>query len=193
MVNQEIFKKPFLKEIKIDKLTIYMKVYIEEQRFNQPLVIVGLSIAFIVVGFSTMKEWETIAQGSFTEKIGGLSSLLIILLVSLLFTNLNLKTRIDEKGIYYQYKPLHFSFRLVTWERISKCYIRNYDGISEYGGWGIKFSFRKKKGKAFTTKGTIGLQIELKNGKKILIGTQKKDELQRVLNTYKYKIITNEV
>lgn len=169
-----------------------MKVYMEEQRFNQPLVIVGLSIAFIVVGFSTMKEWETIAQNSFAEKIGAFSGLLIILLVFLLFINLNLKTRIDEKGIYYQYKPLHFSFRRIPWKHISKCYIRNYNAISEYGGWGIKFSFRKNKGKAFTTKGTIGLQIELKNGRKILIGTQNKEELQRVLNTYQHKIITNE-
>ena len=169
-----------------------MKVYLEKQRFNQPLVIVGLSIAFIVVGFSTMKEWETIAQGSFSVKIGGLSGLLIISLVSLLFVNLKLKTRIDEKGIYYQYKPLHFSFRLITRESISKCYIRNYNGISEYGGWGIKFSFRKNSGRAFTTKGNIGLQIELKDGRKILIGTQKKEELQRVINTYQHKITSNE-
>jgi len=170
-----------------------MKVFKEEQRFNQPLVIVGLSIAFIVIGFSTMKEWETIAQNSFTEKIGTLSGILIIILVSLLFLNLNLKTRIDEKGIYYQYKPLHFSIKLIPWEQISKCYIRKFNAITEFGGWGIKFSFRKKKGKSFTTKGSIGLQIELKNGGKILIGTQKKEELQRVLNTYQHKIITNEV
>ena len=170
-----------------------MKVYLEEQRFNQPLVIVGLSIAFIVVGFSTMKEWGTISQGSIGEKIGVLSGLLIILLIAVLFAYLKLKTRIDEKGIQYQYKPLHFSYRLITWESINNCYVRNYNGISEYGGWGIKFSFRKKKGKSFTTKGNIGLQIELKNGSKILIGTQKKEEIQRVLETYKHKITTHEI
>ncbi len=169
-----------------------MKVYLEEQRFNQPLVIIGLSIAFIVVSFSVINKWENVLQGSFGKKIGILSGLLVILAVAILFVYLKLKTRIDEKGIQYQYKPLHFSYRLITWKSISKCYIRNYNGISEYGGWGIKFSFRKKKGKSFTTKGNIGLQIELKNGSKILIGTQKKEELQRVLKTYNYKIIAHE-
>ncbi|NOR28731.1 MAG: hypothetical protein GQ540_09425, partial [Lutibacter sp.] len=67
-------------------------------------------------------------------------------------------------------------------------YIRNYDAIFEYGGWGVKFSFRKKKGKSFTTKGDIGLQLELNSGRKILIGTQQKEELQRVLNNYQHKI-----
>ena len=39
------------------------------------------------------------------------------------------------------------------------------------------------------SKGNIGLQIDLKNGKKILIGTQKKEDMQRVIDKYKNKII----
>lgn len=169
-----------------------MKVFIEEQKFTQP-VLIGLSIALIVTGVTTITKWETIVQSSIGEKLGAVGGVFIVLLVILLFLNLKLKTRIDEKGIQYQYKPLHFSYRLITWESISKCYVRKYNAIYEYGGWGIRFNFRKKKGKAFITKGNIGLQIELKNGRKILIGTQNKEELQRVLNTYKYKITTNEV
>ncbi|MFK5959158.1 MAG: hypothetical protein QM495_09870 [Lutibacter sp.] len=170
-----------------------MKVFIEEQKFTQPIIIIGLSVAFIVACFSTIQKWESISNGTIGEKIAGLSGLVIIILVALLFTNLKLKTRIDEKGIYYQYFPFHFSLKLIDWNTISKCYIRNYNGISEFGGWGLKFSFRKNKGKAFTTKGDIGLQLELKNGTKILVGTQKKEELKRVLNTYQHKILTNEV
>ncbi|NOR27968.1 MAG: hypothetical protein GQ540_05520, partial [Lutibacter sp.] len=138
-----------------------MKVFIEEQKFTQPLVIVGLSIAFIVVSFSIIQEWESISNGTIGEKISGLSGLVIILLIAILFAKLKLKTRIDERGIYYQYFPLHFSYKLIEWSQVSKCYIRNYDAIFEYGGWGVKFSFRKKKGKSFTTKGDIGLQLEL--------------------------------
>ena len=165
-----------------------MKVFIEEQKFTQPLLIVGLSIAFVVVCFSIAQEWETISNGTIGEKITGVSGLIIIILVAFLFAKLKLKTRIDEKGIYYQYFPLHFSYKLIEWSTISKCYIRNYDAIFEYGGWGVKFSFRKMKGKSFTTKGDIGLQLELNNERKILIGTQKKEELQRVLNNYQHKI-----
>ncbi|WP_299526327.1 hypothetical protein [uncultured Lutibacter sp.] len=170
-----------------------MKVFIEEQKFTQPIIIIGLSVAFIAVGISSYNEWSTILEGSISEKLGSLSGLIIILLVGLLFLKLKLKTRVDEKGIYYQYFPFHLSYKLITWESISNCYIRNYDGISEFGGWGMKFSFRKNKVKSFTTKGNIGLQIELSTGNKILIGTQKKEELQRVLTTYQYKIKTHEI
>lgn len=169
-----------------------MKVFIEEQKFTQLLLIVVLLVAFIVVYFSIIQEWESISNGTIGEKITSLGGLFIVLVIAFLFSKLKLKTRIDEKGIYYQYFPLHFSFKLIEWKHLSKCYIRNYNAISEFGGWGIKFSFRKLKGKSFTTKGDIGLQLELKNGGKILVGTQKKEHLQRTLDTYQNKISTNE-
>jgi len=170
-----------------------MKVFIEEQKFTRPLFI-GLSIALIVTGVTIITEWETTLQSSLGEKLGALSGIFIVLLVILLFMNLKLKTRIDENGISYQFYPIHRSNKIISWSNISNSYIRNYDAIFEYGGWGMKFNFFKKnKGKSFTTKGNIGLQLELKNGTKILIGTQKKEELQKVLNTYQQKILTNEV
>jgi len=129
-----------------------MKVFIEEQKFNQPLVIVGLSIVFIVVGISIFNDWENISQVSISEQMGALSGLIIILLVALLFVFLKLKTRIDEKGIHYQFYPFHFSYKLISWEKISTCIIRNYNAISEFGGWGMKFSFFKKKRKIFHNK-----------------------------------------
>jgi len=165
-----------------------MRIFIEEQKFNQPLVLVGLSIAFIVVSISTYSTWEEIHNGSIGEQIGALSGLIIIMLVSLLFLKLKLKTRIDEMGIHYQFYPFQFNSKTIVWNSISVCKIRNYSAISEFGGWGMKRRIYGK-GRCYTTKGNIGLQLELKNEKKILIGTQKKDELQRVLNTYQHKLI----
>lgn len=166
-----------------------MRFFNEEQKFTQPLVIVGLSLAFIVVGVSTYSNWSLVSTSSIGEKIGALSGILIILFVAILFLFLKLKTRIDEVGIHYMFYPIHFTYKTIKWNAISKCTIRNYNAISEYGGWGLKFSFFKKKGKSFTTKGNIGLQLELKNGKKILMGTQLKNELQRTIDNYKNKII----
>ncbi|TEW77202.1 hypothetical protein E2488_04665 [Gramella jeungdoensis] len=80
----------------------------------------------------------------------------------------------------------------MDWSNISECYIRNYNPISEFGGWGIKSSFRRDTGKAYTIKGSIGLQLKLKNGKKILIGTQKNEEIKRVIETYKHKYTHND-
>lgn len=168
-----------------------MKVFLEEQKITQ-LIFIGLSIALIVTGITVITEWETTLQSSLGEKIGAFGGIFIVLLVILLFINVKLKTRIDEKGISYQFYPFHRTYKIISWNEISKSYIRNYNAIFEYGGWGMKFNFFKKRGKAYTTKGNIGLQLELNNGKQILIGTQKKEELQRVLKTYSNKTSYNE-
>lgn len=169
-----------------------MKVFTEEQKFRQPLVYVVLSIGLIATIFAVASDWESIVQGDMGDKIGALSGLIIVLLVILLFIKLKLKTRIDEKGVFYQFAPFHLTLKLIPWNNISKCFIRKYSAIKEYGGWGMKFNFFKNKGKSYTTSGNIGLQLELKNGKKILIGSLKENELQRVLNTYQHKIESNE-
>jgi hypothetical protein len=169
-----------------------MKIFKEEQKFNQPLVIIGLSSAFLIIGLAIYKSWPEVEAGSLGEKIGAFSGLIIVALVSLLFVFLKLKTRVDEIGIHYKFMPFQLNFKTINWDSISTCTIRNYDAISEYGGWGMKFSFFGKKGKSYTTKGSIGLQLVLKNEQKILIGTQKKEELQRTLDTYKHKVMSAE-
>lgn len=165
-----------------------MKVFLEQQKFNQPLVIIALYVAFIVVIGSIISKWEELSTGDTTGKIEGTIGLLIIILVAMLFYHLKLKTRIDEKGIGYQFSPFHLKPTAITWNLISKCYIRKYKGFTEFGGWGMKRRIYGK-GRCYTTKGNIGLQLELKNGKQVLIGTQKKEELQRVLKTYQHKLI----
>ncbi len=167
-----------------------MRIFIEEQKFTQTWLFIGLAIVFVVAAIPIVKDWDTISQGNFGEILNNLGGFLVIIFIFALFNFFKLKTRIDEKGVYYQYLPFHFSYRFIPWDAIDKCHIRNYNAILEYGGWGLKFSFRKSKGKSFTVKGNIGLQLELQNGKKILIGTQKKEEIQRTIDTYQDKIGT---
>ena len=64
----------------------------------------------------------------------------------------------------------------------------------EYGGWGLRggFFLNKGKGTAYNVSGNIGIQLEFVNGKKILIGTHKRDEVDRVLKTYASKITSDE-
>lgn len=167
-----------------------MKIFIEEQKFTQIWLFIGLAIAFVAVTIPLAEDWNTVTQGRFDEVLNNFGGFLVILLIFALFNFFKLKTRIDEKGVYYQYFPFHFSSRFIPWDVIAKCYVRNYNALFEYGGWGLKFSFRKSRGKSFTVKGNIGLQLELTDGKKILIGTQKKEEIQRTVDTYQKKIGT---
>jgi hypothetical protein len=98
-----------------------------------------------------------------------------------LFLSMRLITEIRKEGIYFMYRPFHRKKRFYAWEEIDRCYVRKYRPILEYGGWGIRAG-TGKYGKAFNVSGNIGLQLELKNGKKILIGTHKPRELERELS-----------
>lgn len=166
-----------------------MKVFKEEQRFTQTwlIVLIGFSIfiPIILVTKEYLKENTNMSTTEFVLTMG-----LILLSVAFIFT-FKLTTRIDEKGIHYRFFPFHFSLKTIFWNNITKAYVRNYNPIGEYGGWGLKggFPISKKNGKSVSISGSIGIQLILKNNKKLLIGTQKENEAKRVLETYQNKII----
>ena len=166
-----------------------MKIFKEEQRFTQIWLIVILAFSAItpiaIITKEYLKENTKMTSNEFYL------TLVVILISVLLIFIFKLTTRIDEKGIHYQFFPFHFSMKLIPWNEIKVIKVRNYDAIGEYGGWGIKggIFWNKKKGKAVNISGDIGIQLILKNEEKLLIGTQKKEEVQRVLETYQNKLI----
>ncbi|WP_373942517.1 hypothetical protein OEG92_04635 [Polaribacter sejongensis] len=155
-----------------------MKIFKEEQNFRQTWLIVLLIIACIVPVTMMIKKYlkedSTLSTQEFAITIG-----VILLSISLIFF-FKLTTKIDEVGIHYQFFPLHFKVKTIPWNTISKAYVRTYYPISEFGGWGLRggFFFNKGKEKAVNVSGDIGIQLILKNGKKLLIGTQKKKKLK---------------
>lgn len=166
-----------------------MKVFKEEQRFTQLwfLTIMGISI-LVPIGI-LINEYNK------QDSDLSLSSMLLIILFLLIcivpIFFFKLKTRIDEIGIHYQFFPFQLKFRTIKWLEISNAYVRTYDPIGEFGGWGLKGGWSSKKGKAINVSGDIGIQLELTNGKKLLIGTNKKEDAITILKTYTNKLKTN--
>jgi len=171
-----------------------MRIFEEEQKFTQLWLHILLIVSFIPVVVLVTREWILSTTDDTDVIIGFFVSIGSILLVYGLIFSFKLKTRIDEKGIYYRFIPFHLSIKFIAWDTLKNAYVRKYDPISEFGGWGMKGRLlkRKSKGVAFNVKGNIGLQLELQNGKKILIGTQKKEEVKRVLITYADSMINHE-
>ena len=165
-----------------------MKVFKEEQRFTQLWLLVILAVSLIVPVILIVKEY-TQQNSTMSSTEFALTLLGIVASFAFIFI-FKLTTRIDEYGIHYQFFPFHLSLRKIAWSEIEKAYVRNYDPIGEYGGWGLKggLLWNKKRGTAVNISGDIGIQLELKNDKKLLIGTKKEQEAKRVLETYQYKL-----
>ena len=100
------------------------------------------------------------------------------LLFLLFFFFMRLDTNIDEESLSVTLSP--FGSRKIAWKNIDKAYVKKYKPLLEFGGWGIRYGFGNK-GMAFTVGGNQGLQLELSNGKKVLIGTKKARELTEFL------------
>jgi hypothetical protein len=112
------------------------------------------------------------------EKTDVFIGILIVLLVMggtfLLIMNLKLETRIDDQTISYRFFPF-FGWRKITKSKLVSADVITYQGLTDYGGWGIKGN---KTTKAYSIRGDRGLLLDIGEKKKIMIGTQKSDELE---------------
>ena len=90
---------------------------------------------------------------------------------------LSLHTEIDEKEIRFKMFP--FVNKTVSWDSIKSAEVINYGFV---GGWGIRLF--TKYGTVYNVSGKIGLALQLKNGKKLVIGTQKEDQLKQIVQQH---------
>ena len=97
-----------------------------------------------------------------------------------LFFFSQLVTEVRNDGIYIRFSPFHRTFRKIAFTEMKQFEARTYRSFREYGGHGIRFS---SKGKAYNVSGDRGVQIELLNGKRLLIGSQRAEELVQAIQT----------
>jgi hypothetical protein len=117
--------------------------------------------------------------------------LTLIPLVLLVFVlSIKLKTTYSRAGIQYQFYPFQFKPTIIEWHQLSNAYLREYNSFYEYGGYGIRYG-SSKTGKAINTSQSskIGLQVEFKNGRLLLIGTKNPEKIHGILKTYFIKNI----
>jgi hypothetical protein len=151
-------------------------LFSEKQRFNQWWLWAIILVACVMPVWQfywTIIENQVVLSDP-TEYIG----LMIMALILILFLCNRLDTEIRQDGIYIRFIPFICKQRVYPWESIEKIYTRRYHPIGEFGGWGIR-GFGKNR--ALNVSGNQGLQIVFKDGRRLLIGTRKPDEIKSVL------------
>jgi hypothetical protein len=98
----------------------------------------------------------------------------------LLFYSIKLVTEVRYDGLYVKFSPLQFHSKKIELGEIKHYEIRPYSALKEYGGYGIRFG---KEGKAYNVYGNKGIQFELQNGERLLIGTQRPEEFMQALRS----------
>ncbi len=103
-------------------------------------------------------------------------ALMIGLIALVLFSKLI--TEVSASGVRFRMTPFHSKPRQYGWDAVESCTVRRYSPLKEFGGWGIRIGMN---GTAYNVKGNMGFQFQTHEGKRILIGTQRPEELTEVL------------
>jgi hypothetical protein len=160
-------------------------LFAEEQRFTQKwlwLLIIGATLIAVIPTIYGIYSQEILgkAWGNNPTETGTLYLILILELVlmggvMLLIYKMRLKVEIKSDGFWFSLTPLARKWRCIKKEEIAGFEVRTYRPVAEYGGWGIKGSSRNK---AYNISGNVGLQLVLKNGRKVLFGTQESQAIE---------------
>ena len=158
------------------------QVFSEKQYFRQPW------LWAILISVNSLLAFALIKQIFYKQPFGGnpasnselLMFAALVFFITLLFIFMRLETQIREDGIYYRLFPFQLKMKSISWNRISKAFIREYKPLTEYGGWGIRMGLFGS-GWAVNVSGNKGLQLIYDNGKKLLIGTNEPDVLESAL------------
>lgn len=108
-------------------------------------------------------------------------TLIAVAVVLLVFITV-LDVRVDRRAVHVHFRP--FLSRTFPLHKIAEAYARIYRPIREYGGWGIRFSFRGR-GRAYNAYGNRGVQLEFTDGRRLLIGSQHPEDLADAINRAK--------
>jgi Protein of unknown function (DUF3093) len=138
----------------------------ETQRFPLWIFLIPLAIEVVVAALIATKDWRLVplvlAPG--------------VLVVGVWWL-LRLETRVDENGLYVRLYPL--PGRTIRLEEIVQAGVRTYRPLMDYGGWGVRWS--PGEGKAYNARGNRGVQLVLQGESRVLIGSQRPEELLAAL------------
>lgn len=144
-------------------------LFTEKQRFNQWWLWLLLAVSSATPIIIMFKEYSNNTVSS-----NNLWALIIIFLAIILFAVLRMKTVVTKENIQLTQYP--FVWKTIKLSDIDTMKVINYGFV---GGWGIRLW--TKYGTVYNVRGNKGLHIRLKNGKQLVIGTQKPQELENVV------------
>jgi len=152
----------------------------EKQKFTQwwlwsilvvPFVYFVLESIFpILFKFNNSEEYSSVSKGISGEYW---IILVIMTIVLLFFWRSAMITKINQEKVFI--KHLLFFKKEFLWNDIQSAEIVKYPFV----GYGIRISL--DHGTVYNVKGNMGLLLKLNDGRKRLIGTQKPEELRKVV------------
>ncbi|MHB0971136.1 MAG: DUF6141 family protein [Thermoanaerobaculia bacterium] len=107
--------------------------------------------------------------------VAAVVAITVTLVIAWLFFFAQLKTTVYRDRVVIRFRPFHVRGRVFAMDDIVTAEAREYRPILEYGGWGIRYGL---SGMAYNVSGNRGVQLSLRDGRRVLIGSQRAEELE---------------
>jgi hypothetical protein len=111
--------------------------------------------------------------GSIEVALGLFVGLLLVMVVITLVLHMTTEASPSEIRIWFGWAPGRA--RVVPIDNVRSVEVVSYRPIADYGFWGVRAG--RDGEKAFIARGNRGVRIELKDGSRYLIGSQRSDAL----------------
>ena len=167
------------------------EVFFQElQRFRQPvllMVIIASCLAVVAVyGYAIVshliydRPFGNEPTSVLVLALSGLAAILIVLAILVLSLMSKLQTQVRADGLFVRFYPFHRRQRKIPLEKVTSFRAVTYRPIWDYGGWGLRCG---RGGRAYNVSGRRGVRLEFHDGKHLLIGSQRPEELAAAIES----------
>lgn len=156
------------------------KKFKESQRFNQWWFWGLLVFAEGVVIYRLWRDYslEELKEFNFDTY----ASLIIVSSVFLLLLLLRLDVTVDARGVCYKWYPFQYKYQVIPWAKIESIRIRHYNAVADFGGYGLRYTFKTT---AFIISGNYGIEITYRTKKrKFILGVLQPDAARVAIQEY---------
>ena len=142
-------------------------VFSEQQGFSR-IIINGLFVLVVLLFLAL--AWQSQTQGLLVG-----AALVAVLWALMLAAKMT--TQVDDDGITI--RTLFFINRRISYDEIVTAQSVVYKPLRDFGGWGYRIG---PGGKAYNMSGNLGVRLVLMRERRVLIGSQKPDDLAAAIN-----------
>ena len=159
--------------------------FTEIQKFNKWWMYILFALPLLLTGIPYLLVQLNFIEPKNEDKSP--SEIIFIIIFSLIIfvwgITIYLKTTINENGISVHFFGIPFCKKQFLWSEIQSINVIDYSPLADYGGWGVRYSLTKN-GWCYNISGKIGIKIIGINNKPFLIGTQQKEEAEKIIKHY---------
>ena len=152
--------------------------YTENQKFKRTDIVLLLVTLIGAMLYQIINQF--VVQSGTGRELPVVFFIILGLLVVLIgLHSLTLITKIDKKGIRFQFYPWHFKTQKIAWEDIVEC--RVIDAPIQANAW---ISTLNTPDLFYSFTGRKGLEVRLTNGQHIFIGSSNPQEVANAVQRF---------